>query len=125
MSKVLNLDEMLECLCDLKHPAHDDFKAKMEEIGTQMANVLATQLEVNTTGATSEFSPEGKPSVHGIYEGCPDIREHLSDRMAAAFYACKGFNIQALRDGIIHELIYAVKHGDMEAAKSFAAELKS
>lgn len=72
---------------------------------------------------TSGLFCDGMPPVHEIWEGVPDFREPFSDRMAATFNACKGIPVQALNDGIIAELIYAVQQGNMEDAKSFASEL--
>lgn len=52
MSAQLTLDEMLECLTVLNHPAAGCFKAVMEAIGTVMAQALAERLAVRAGSAT-------------------------------------------------------------------------
>jgi hypothetical protein len=58
MPKILNLDEMLDVLNEIdpsgRNQDYGQFKRELEALGTRMANVISTRLDVDCTPATSE-----------------------------------------------------------------------
>lgn len=54
MSKLLNLDEMLECAERLNLPQSAKWKADLEQLGTTMAAAIADKLGVKAGDAHSE-----------------------------------------------------------------------
>jgi hypothetical protein len=54
MTKILTLDEMLECLRLINHPTAAACQALMESLGTAMAETIAAELDVVATDATFE-----------------------------------------------------------------------
>jgi hypothetical protein len=52
MTKLLTLDEMLEILLTLKHPAASACQIALEAIGSAMARRIARELQVDAGSAT-------------------------------------------------------------------------
>lgn len=48
MSKILTLDEMLECLQTMQHPMADGCKDFLEAVGNMMARAIADKLNVKS-----------------------------------------------------------------------------
>lgn len=59
MTKLLTVDEMLDCAHLLSLPERERFKRAIEEIGTELAQLLAQRLDVKTGDANNEESALG------------------------------------------------------------------
>jgi hypothetical protein len=100
MTKQLTLDEMLECLITINHPAARTCQAVIETIGTAMAERIATALGVTCgpaafegtafAGTCAPFRPafEGQPAPHPLSLYDPEEWEESDLPMPPACAGC-------------------------------------
>lgn len=59
MTKLLTVDEMLDCARLLDLPERERFQKAIEELGTELAQIIAQRLDVKTGNANNEESAFG------------------------------------------------------------------
>lgn len=66
-------------------------------------------LKMHPTALNTPLFGAGVDPIHELYNGVPDFRKELSDRMAATYNACKGIRTCALNACVVKDMAKTVE----------------